>query len=204
MKQLETCFISAFSVAMPLRNDEIDQNWRRLAAAAQKGDAAAYRSLLTELVPVIKRSLSKSLPAPDIADDVVQEVLISVHKALHTYEVDRPFTPWLMAIVNFRRTDFLRGYYAAQGNKQIPLDSVEIPAYFNQDDTGVQEQQEAHLKDALNSLPERQKNVVEMLKLEGLSTREVADKTGMSESAIKVTMHRALQKLKEKLKEKLA
>lgn len=185
---------------MPLRNDEIDQNWRRLAAAAQKGDAASYRMLLTELVPVIKRSLNKSLPSPDIADDIVQEVLISVHKALHTYEIDRPFTPWLMAIVNFRRTDFLRGYYAAQENKQVPLDSVEIPDYLNQDDKGEQEEQEAHLRDALNSLPERQKNVVEMLKLEGLSTREVADKTGMSESAIKVTMHRALQKLKEKIK----
>ncbi|MBL8639858.1 MAG: sigma-70 family RNA polymerase sigma factor [Alphaproteobacteria bacterium] len=185
---------------MPLRNDEIDQNWRRLAAAAQKGDAASYRTLLTELVPVIKRSLSKSLPSPDIADDIVQEVLISVHKALHTYEIDRPFTPWLMAIVNFRRTDFLRGYYAAHENKQVPLDSVEIPDYLNQDDKGAQEEQEAHLKDALNSLPEKQKNVVEMLKLEGLSTREVADKTGMSESAIKVTMHRALQKLKEKIK----
>ncbi len=185
---------------MPLRNDEIDQNWRRLAAAAQKGDAASYRTLLTELVPVIKRSLNKSLPSPDIADDIVQEALISVHKALHTYEIDRPFTPWLMAIVNFRRTDFLRGYYAAQENKQVPLDSVEIPDYLNQDDKGAQEEQEAHLKDALNSLPEKQKNVVEMLKLEGLSTREVADKTGMSESAIKVTMHRALQKLKEKIK----
>lgn len=185
---------------MPLRNDEIDQNWRRLAAAAQKGDAASYRMLLTELVPVIKRSLNKSLPSPDIADDIVQEALISVHKALHTYEIDRPFTPWLMAIVNFRRTDFLRGYYAAQENKQVPLDSVEIPDYLNQDDKGEQEEQEAHLRDALNSLPERQKNVVEMLKLEGLSTREVADKTGMSESAIKVTMHRALQKLKEKIK----
>lgn len=185
---------------MPLRNDEIDQNWRRLAAAAQKGDAASYRMLLTELVPVIKRSLNKSLPSPDIADDIVQEALISVHKALHTYEIDRPFTPWLMAIVNFRRTDFLRGYYAAQENKQVPLDSVEIPDYLNQDDKGAQEEQEAHLKDALNSLPEKQKNVVEMLKLEGLSTREVADKTGMSESAIKVTMHRALQKLKEKIK----
>lgn len=185
---------------MPLRNDEIDQNWRRLAAAAQKGDAASYRMLLTELVPVIKRSLNKSLPSPDIADDIVQEALISVHKALHTYEIDRPFTPWLMAIVNFRRTDFLRGYYAAHENKQVPLDSVEIPDYLNQDNKDAQEEQEAHLKDALNSLPEKQKNVVEMLKLEGLSTREVADKTGMSESAIKVTMHRALQKLKEKIK----
>lgn len=184
---------------MPYRHDELDKKLRLLAAKAQKGDQHAYRVLLTDMVPVIKNSIIKSIPLPHMADDIVQEVLISVHKALHTYEPERAFMPWLMAIVNFRRTDSLRGYYAAYQNKLIALDSVEIPAYLNEETQIIDEEREANLQAALASLPEKQKNVVELLKIKGLSTREAASKIGVSESAIKVMMHRALQKLKEKL-----
>lgn len=174
-----------------------DRQWADLAKKAQAGDTVAYRKLLTSIVPVIKRTVIRSLPTADLADDVVQEVLISVHKALHTYDPERPFAPWLMAIVSFRKTDFLRQHYAARGNKQVSIESVDIPDYFpGRDD---REQNFKDIEEALETLPEKQKKVVELLKLEGCSTKEVSEKTGLSESAVKVTMHRALQKLKEKL-----
>ncbi len=179
--------------------NDLDQDveWAELAKKAQAGDAQSYRKLLTEIVPVIKRTVIRSLPSADLADDVVQEVLISVHKALHTYDPARPFAPWLMAIVSFRKTDFLRQHYAARGNKQVSIDSVDIPDYVNNKDD--REENYKDIEAALETLPERQKKVVELLKLEGYSTKEVSQKTGLSESAVKVTMHRALQKLKEKL-----
>jgi len=182
---------------MSYENEEIDRNWQSLAARAQKGDAPAYRDLLTGIVPVIRRAVSKSLPSADIADDIVQEVLISVHKALHTYDSSRPFTPWLMAIVAFRRTDYLRQHYAAHKSRQVSLETVDLPDYLGgskPDETSFKD-----IEDALDSLPEKQKKVVELLKIKGYSTKEVSEKTGLSESAVKVTMHRALQKLKEKL-----
>ncbi|HNS44504.1 MAG TPA: sigma-70 family RNA polymerase sigma factor [Alphaproteobacteria bacterium] len=181
---------------MPLEQDEKELKWKLLASRAQKGDAAAYRDLLTGIVPLIRRAVTKSLPSPDLVDDVVQEVLISVHKALHTYDPDRPFLPWLMAIVSFRRTDFLRQHYASQKNRQVSIETVDVPDYLN---GGESEASFKDIEEALESLPEKQKRVVELLKIEGYSTKEVSEKTGLSESAVKVTMHRALQKLKEKL-----
>ncbi|MCB1558447.1 MAG: sigma-70 family RNA polymerase sigma factor [Alphaproteobacteria bacterium] len=185
-----------YSLPMAYQSEEQDIVWQQLAKKAQSGDSAAYRELLGSIVPVIRRSLSRSLPSSDIIDDVVQEVLLSVHKALHTYSADRPFLPWLMAITSFRRTDYLRQHYAARGNKQVSLENVDLPDYLNNSESAAQ------IKDvekALDSLPEKQKEVVELLKIKGYSTREVSEKTGLSESAVKVTMHRALQKLKEKL-----
>lgn len=185
-----------YCVTMPSDQAEKDLQWKLLASRAQKGDAGAYRDLLTGIVPLIRRSILKSLPTPDLADDVVQEVLISIHKALHTYDSDRPFLPWLMAIVSFRRTDFLRQHYAAYKNRQVSLESVDLPDYL---DKGESEASFKDIEEALDSLPDKQKRVVELLKIEGYSTKEVSEKTGLSESAVKVTMHRALQKLKEKL-----
>lgn len=181
---------------MPYDLEERDRQWKILAAKAQKGDSAAYHELLTDVVPVIRRAVIKSMPSPDQADDVVQEVLISIHKALHTYEPDRPFTPWLMAIVNFRRSDFLRQHYATQKNKQLPLETADNSDYV---DKGESDASFKDIEAALDSLPDKQKDVVKLLKIEGYSTKEVSEKTGLSESAVKVTMHRALQKLKEKL-----
>ncbi len=187
---------SLYDRQMLYENEKQDDRWQALVAKAQRGDTFSYKTLLTEIVPVIRRAVIRSLPSPDIADDVVQEVLLSVHKALHTYDPERPFMPWLMAIVNFRKTDFLRQYYAARGNKQVPLESVEIPDYLSDSEASSSFRD---IEDAIGELPDKQKEVVELLKIEGYSTKEVSEKTGLSESAVKVTMHRALQKLKEKL-----
>ncbi len=187
---------SLYDRRMPYGNEKQEKRWQALVVKAQSGDAASYQILLTEIVPVIRRVVLRSLPSPDITDDVVQEVLLSVHKALHTYDSERPFTPWLLAIVNFRKTDFLRQHYASRGNRQVPLESVEIPDYLSNSDASSTFRD---IENAIGELPEKQKEVVELLKIEGYSTKEVSEKTGLSESAVKVTMHRALQKLKEKL-----
>ncbi|MDY0028396.1 MAG: sigma-70 family RNA polymerase sigma factor [Pseudobdellovibrionaceae bacterium] len=181
---------------MPIPEDDQDKVWQELAVKAQSGDTSAYHDLLKSSVPVIRRSIGRTLPNSDVIDDVVQDVLLSIHKALHTYDPERPFLPWLMAIISFRRTDFLRQHYATRGNKQVSIETVDLPDYLNSSESAV------HFGDvekALDSLPQKQKEVVELLKIKGYSTKEVSEKTGLSESAVKVTMHRALQKLKEKL-----
>lgn len=167
-----------------------------MAVKAQAGDTEAYRELLTGIVPMLRRILAKGLARPDDADDIVQEILISVHKALNTYSPDRPFMPWLMAIVHYRRTDYLRQHYAARKNVTVPVESVELPDDVT--DTGFAAEYR-DVEKALGSIPDTQREVFELMKLKGYSAQEVSDKTGMSVSAVKVSVHRTMAKLKEKL-----
>jgi len=175
---------------------QIDLYWRELAGKAQKGVVLAYRTLLSDLIPIIRRTIIKSLPNPQNADDVVQDVLLSVHKALHTYDPKRPFMPWVHSIIQFRKTDYLRQHYAQRDNAKISLDDPDTPDYLvisghNGTTKDVEE--------AFGALPDQQKKVVELMKIKGYSAEEVSKKTGMSISAVKVSAHRALQKIKERL-----
>ncbi len=170
--------------------------WRDLATQAQGGNAAAYRSLLSELVPMIRRAIVKSLPNPQNADDVVQEILMSVHKALHTYDPHRPFWPWIHAIIQFRKADYLRQYYAQHDNSKLSLDDPDTPDYLI---TSGPNGTIKDIEDAFEALPDQQKKVVELMKIKGYSAEEVSQKTGMSVSAVKVSAHRALQKIKDRL-----
>ncbi len=171
------------------------ERWQRLMAEAQTGNQASYRQLLTEIAPFIQRMLMKSLSRKDQAEDITQEVLLSVHKAMSTYDPERPFVPWLMAILNFRRTDYLRSHYAARDNLSAPIEELDL-----QDVTFSGHQGEyKDIEKALTALAPKQREVFDLVKMKGYSAKEVADKTGMSISAVKVSVHRSLQKLKEKL-----
>lgn len=171
--------------------------WKDWAVKAQNGDKRAYRDLLNDIAPYIRNYLIGGLANPDWADDVTQDVLISVHKSLATYSADRPFKPWLMAIVGFRRTDFLRKHYRSRDNKNSPLDdpSVEKEHVTNPAHAGEYKDIEAALQD----LPEKQRKVFQLMKIEGFTAKEVAKKTGMSVAAVKVSAHRTMKKLKDQL-----
>lgn len=176
-----------------ISNSQPDQ-WQEWAAAAQNGDKRAYASLLGELAPYIQNVIIKTLSNQDAAEDIAQEVLISVHKSLASYSPDRPFKPWLMAIINFRRTDYLRKHYAQREDKTTTTEenyefeaaNVTKPAHAGE------------LKDieaALATLPEQQQRIFRMIKIEGYTAREVANEMDMNESAVKVSAHRTMKKL---------
>jgi len=172
------------------------ERWQVLMREAQDGNNASYRLLLTEIAPFIQRSLFKSLARKEQAEDITQEVLISVHKAMNTYDPARPFLPWLMAIVNFRRTDYLRSHYAARDNMLSPIEDLDL------EDNVTIDRHQGEYKDiekALTELPHKQREVFDLVKMQGYTAKEVSAKTGMSVSAVKVSVHRSIQKLKEKL-----
>ena len=172
-----------------------DDTWTQLAALSQKGDKAAYNQLLREIAPYIRNFVIKGLSNPDWADDIMQDVLVSVHKSLNTYSPDRPFRPWLMAIINFRRTDYLRKHYNSRQNKQTSMDDT---AFIESHVTNPAHAGEyKDIEAALDSLPDNQRRVFEMIKLQGYTAKEVANQTGMSVSAVKVSAHRTMNKLKE-------
>lgn len=177
-----------------------DQNhvkWAELAEQAQKGDKVAYGRLLREIAPYTKNILLPSLSNPDWADDITQEVLLSIHKALYTYSADRPFRPWLHSIINYRKLDFFRGHYTRRGDKSVALENL---ADLESDVTTPEDIAElGNIDSELAKLPEPQRQIFEMIKIQGYSAQEVAEKMDMSVSAVKVSAHRTLARLKENL-----
>lgn len=182
----------------PMENSEEQQDWKwvRLAESAQGGDRAAYKTLLEEIYPYIRALLAGKVKNPDWIDDIAQEVLISVHTALHTYSSDRPFKPWLKSIVFYRKTDFLRSYYRKdRGN-------ASLDEYENLGENVTISPTSGELKDieaALSTLSGKQRRMFTLIKLEGYSLSEVAEKMNMSLSAVKVANHRMTLRLKELL-----
>jgi len=186
---------------MSLDRQDYDSNeafWHALACRAQNGDKSAYNAFLKDIGAFAKNYLARSVASDDWVEDISQEVLVSVHKALGTFNKERPFTPWLMSIISFRRTDYLRKHYRERQNEKTSLDNPEYlkSAVTNPVIAGEYKDMEA----ALATLPRQQQNVLKMVKLEGYTASEVAEKTGMSVSSVKVTTHRALKKLEGLIK----
>ncbi|MFN2098906.1 sigma-70 family RNA polymerase sigma factor [Altererythrobacter sp. MF3-039] len=159
----------------------------RLMASSQKGDKQAYTVLLSEIQLWLERYFQRRCPPAQI-DDLVQEVMLAVHNKRATYDPVRPFLPWLAAIARYRWIDHLRKVYRreeeAMGEREFSEDSEEeaVMARISLDRMFVQ-------------IPDRQAEVIEMVKIEGLSIREAASRSGQSESAVKVNIHRGLKKL---------
>ena len=173
------------------------RRWQELARLAQEGDKKAYHRLLKELVPYIQNVLRGSLANPDWVEDITQNVLVSMHKSFHTYAPERPFKPWLLAILSFRKTDFLRQHYKNKENKHVPTDDLNFQKTHVTNPAHMGE-----LKDmeyAMQSLPEKQRHIFKRVRIEGYSMQEVADEMDMSLSAVKVSVHRSTGKIKEML-----
>ena len=173
--------------------------WQEWAAQAQAGDRRAYSRLLKALHPYIRNVVYKSLSQSDAAEDIAQEVLISIHKSLHTYMPDRPFKPWLMSIINFRKMDYLRKYYSQRQDKTSTTE--DNPEYLAQNVTDSNHLGELKdIESALSTLPDKQQSIFRRIKIEGYTAKEVAVEMDMNESAVKVSAHRTMKKLQGILK----
>ncbi|MBI5012042.1 MAG: RNA polymerase subunit sigma [Methylocystis sp.] len=86
-------------------SNDRESRWRALMASAQDGDHAAYGELLSDLFPVLRRFVMRRWPNAHDTEDVVQEILVSIHTVRQTYDRRRPFTPWLMTIAARRVAD---------------------------------------------------------------------------------------------------
>jgi RNA polymerase sigma-70 factor (ECF subfamily) len=162
---------------------------------AQEGDQSAYASLLVMLTPIARRFARARLGDVGWIDDVVQETLITVDRARHTYDPNRPFAPWFYTIASSRLVDALRREKRIAGHELAgdaipdrpggsgPRDEVDVEAVHA----------------ALRSLPPRQQEIIRSLKIEDQSVRQVAGRLGMTESAVKVTAHRGYRVLRRLL-----
>jgi RNA polymerase sigma-70 factor (ECF subfamily) len=178
--------------------DLLDEQLRLLMRAAQRGDADAYRALLTAVTPRIRRIVLARRGFLGVADteDVVQDVLLSVHAVLATYDPSRPFMPWLLAIVRNRLVDAARRQ-GRQRAHETQVDDLEVTfgeIAANTADEGIGDVGE--LEHAIRALPAGQRQAIELLKIQEMSLKEASAATGTSVSALKVATHRAIGSLR--------
>ncbi len=181
-------------------NDQ-DTDFSALMRQSLAGDKRAYATLLSETSRLLRPFLSKRLNHMNEVDDVLQEILLSIHKARHTYDGQRPYKPWAFAIAKFRLQDHLRKHYADQLRHSSELSeaddfSLQNSAAGDVTFSGISFES---IKKEIDQLPTKQAQILTLMHHEGYTSKEVADKIGMKESAVKVAAHRAYKLLKKRL-----
>ena len=178
--------------------DGAEDRLRRLFADALAGDAAAYRAFLKDLGAHLRGFLRKRLERlPDDIEDLVQETLLAIHNQRHTYDAGLPLTAWVHAIARYKLVDLLRRRAAHEAMNQPLDDEQEWLATEETESAGTRRD----LAALLARLPDRHRLPIVHMKLEGLSVAETAKRTGMSESAVKVGVHRGLRALAAMIRE---
>lgn len=180
--------------------EERERRWRAWMTAAQSGDGAAYDLLLRELLPHLRGFVRRRLSDPDVLEDVVQNVFLSIHRARRTYRPERPFGPWLHAIARNAVIDSLRAR-GRRGEREVSLEAEGVPepaVEAAQLDDAMNELS-PEVAEAMASLPESQREAVTLIHLEGLSVAEAATRAGVSKGALKVRAHRGYKALREQL-----
>ena len=161
------------------------------------GNAAAYHDFLKALSGHLRAYFRRRLfQLPDDVEDLVQETLLAVHNQRHTYRSDQPLTAWIHAIARYKFVDLLRAR-STRESLNDPLDD-ELLLFAESNIDAIEAKKDVNK--LLAELPERQRLPIVHVKLEGLSVAETAKQTGMSESAIKVGIHRGLKALAEKMR----
>ena len=184
--------------------DTLDDHFGQLMQAAQTGDGDAYIQLLDELTPRLRqivRNQRRFLEANDI-EDLVQDVLLSIHAVRATYDPERPFMPWLLAITRNRLADSARRYVRGSAH-EVHVENLSVTFSDSRPNTTMDAYGDPDaLKQAIAALPRMQRDAIEMLKLREMSLKEAADACNTTVGALKVATHRAMATLRKMLVKK--
>lgn len=178
-----------------MRSDA-ESEWSVLLAAANRGDAAAYRRFLTQVAPAlrsfVRRALSRSGAPQADAEDIVQEILLAVHLKRQTWISSAPVAPWVFTIARHKTIDFLRRH----GRRvHLPIDDftevlsagADAPDLIGTD-----------IDRCLATLSPVQRKVVRSIAVDGASIAQTATNFSMSQGAVRVALHRGLAALAAK------
>ncbi|MCO1620178.1 MAG: sigma-70 family RNA polymerase sigma factor [Pseudomonas alloputida] len=175
--------------------DELEAREARLKALLLRGltgDQLAYQDFLGTLALHVRAFLRSRLSRrPAEIEDMVQDVLLAVHNARHTYQAQQPLTAWVHAIARYKLADHLRSVSRREARHDVLDDDAQLFAISEVESAEASRD----LTKLLKQLPERQRLPIVHVKLEGLSVEETAQLTGLSSSAVKVGIHRGLKAL---------
>ena len=168
-------------------------DWSLLMVRAQAGDGVAYKQLLVDVTPYLRSLTARRFQAQSDVEDVVQDILLTMHRIRATYDPALPFGPWLKAIATRRIIDRLRYQYRRIARER------EI---FYDEDFAAEENANMHamdhdgLRNAVRRLSPVERQAIRMLKLDELNLKEASAKSGMSIVALKVAVHRGMARLR--------
>lgn len=167
-----------------------EERLRSLMIQGLNGDAAGHGRLLSELAVLLRKFYASQLRG-DVSEveDLVQETLIAVHNRRASYDPNRPFLTWAFAMARYKMIDEIR---RKRLRKTVPIDDV--AGLFAQDDYEAASAAQ-DVQKLMAGLPEKQRKVIQYVKLDGFSVIEAAERSGLSPSNVKVSIHRGLKRL---------
>lgn len=178
---------------------EREDDWTALMRSAISGDSGAYHRLLKAVTPVLraaaKRGLARAGQPVDQSEDIVQDILLAVHLKRHTWDANAPFAPWLFAIARNKLIDSLR----RRGRRVFV--NIEDFAEILPGEAAPETAPAGEVAAQLQSLPARQRQVLQSIAVDSASIKDTATKFAMSEGAVRVALHRGLASLTAKLRE---
>jgi RNA polymerase sigma-70 factor (ECF subfamily) len=169
---------------------DMDSTLEALMARYQAGDFAAAKALIERVSPPLHRFFETQSSNRTDADDLLQDAWLRIHRARHTYRPGKPLLPWVYAIARRVRVDHYRKSVRTTVREQR-LESVSgaVPV--------AETPQAIDLEELLAPLSESQREVLELLKVAGMSLEEVARATSCSVGSVKQKVHRAYEKLRQ-------
>jgi RNA polymerase sigma-70 factor (ECF subfamily) len=173
--------------------------WTGLMRAAINGDGLAYHRLLRAVAPVLRaaarRGLARAGQPVDQSEDIVQDILLAVHLKRHTWDANAPFAPWLFAIARNKLIDALR-----RRGRRIFVNIDDFAEVLPGEAT-AETASAGEVSAQLQSLPARQRDVLQSIAVDSASIKDTAAKFSMTEGAVRVALHRGLTSLTAKLRE---
>jgi RNA polymerase sigma-70 factor (ECF subfamily) len=175
-------------------SEERSRTRARLMARVQDGDGDSCRALLDDIGPMLTSFLRRRIADRNALEDVYQETLMAFFQARHTYDPSRPLEPWLFAIASNVAADHARHFWTRASVEKL---TDKMPEQLADEEP----RSESSLADAMAQLPEHQRQAFSMVKLEGLSIEQAADRAGVSVGALRVRAHRAYKALRKLISE---
>jgi RNA polymerase sigma-70 factor (ECF subfamily) len=173
-----------------------EEELRMLMLLSLEGDEAAYRRLLHTLRTLLIGFYDRRMGVAAKADleDLVQETLLALHARRSTYDRTRPFTAWFFSIARYKLID----HHRRHGGRQMAETELgeNVEGDFSEDAISAR----MDVERLLDNLPQKQQSLIRQVRLEGQSIADTATRTGQSESAVKVGIHRGIKALAEKLR----
>jgi RNA polymerase sigma-70 factor, ECF subfamily len=182
------------AVTAPATSADLD---RVSVQAALRGDQAAFADLVTRYQSAVYNMAYRMLGDATEAEDAAQEVFVRAWNQLHTFQLDRRFSTWLLSIASHYCIDLLR-----RRRPTAPLDDVALYVESGEpepDEVALEGEKREMVQRLLKTLPDKYRSVTVLRYYNDLSYDEIARITGLTESAVKTQLHRARRMLAEQL-----
>ena len=161
----------------------------------QEGDPVAATALIHLIAPALHRYFLSDVASRTHADDLLQETWLRIHRVRHTYRRSEPLLPWLYAIARHVRIDHFRKVSRTTAREEKLTDASETTFAASPDHAAMEE-----LDALLAPLPANQREVLEMLKVAGMSLEDVARATSSTVGSVKQRVHRAYKRLRQHMR----